>query len=517
MTATPATFEHAFENPEDANLSWTFDPMHYFEPLPRLTQDALRVVHGRALGSRLLFANGYAYMSGGDMPMDREVFRKGAVRIWEDDYVPAMSAFCRQVRDADYLAMPGTEIAAALARILEGAGEIYRYTFTVIPGYMPQTLALLDYAEEKLGSDGAVLVGALLQSGTNGTADAAAGLAELTELARAVPALALALRECAFASLADVDGGAPFLERLTAYLDEYGWRSPDWSAIHVPTWAEDHSRPLALIAGYLRDEETSPRAALERANAQRSEAERSVRERLTGEEGERFWQLFEAASPHVAMSENRAFWQLTIVGSLRPPIMALGRKLVEAGAIDGPGDIFHLGLDEVSEALAQPTDRRQAVREREAELAGWRSLKPPPYLGRPPTMAQVPPQAASMFTRFFGGEVVQPKDHRVVKGNPASKGVVRGTARVICDLADGGSLQPGEVLVCVTTAPPWTPLFAIASAVVVDTGGVLSHSAICAREFGIPCVAGTRIGTSTIPDGATITVDGAAGTVTIEG
>ena len=99
---------------------------------------------------------------------------------------------------------------------------------------------------------------------------------------------------------------------------------------------------------------------------------------------------------------------------------------------------------------------------------------------------------------------------------PSDRGVVTGRARVLRDLADGDQLQSGEVLVCVTTAPPWTPLFAIAGAVVTDTGGVLSHSAICAREYGVPCVVGTQVATRVIPDGATVTVDGAAGIVRVE-
>jgi rifampicin phosphotransferase len=70
--------------------------------------------------------------------------------------------------------------------------------------------------------------------------------------------------------------------------------------------------------------------------------------------------------------------------------------------------------------------------------------------------------------------------------------------------------------VCRTTAPPWTPLFAIAGAVVTDSGGVLSHSAICAREYAIPCVVATQVGTQVIVDGSTITVDGTKGTVLIE-
>src|SRR6185437_9306388 len=208
------------------------------------------------------------------------------------------------------------------------------------------------------------LVGALLQGVANDTAGAAAGLAGLTELAQSLPAVACALREGAFAGLEQVDGGPRFLEQLRAYLAEYGWRAQDWSAVHVPTWAEDHTPALALIAGYLRDEATSPRAALERAGANRREAERTVRERLAGDAAERFWQLFEAASPHVSMSEDRAAWQLTIIGSMRAPLVALGQKLVEVGVLEQPGDVFHLGLDEILEAMGQPSaSRRDVVRE----------------------------------------------------------------------------------------------------------------------------------------------------------
>ena len=88
---------------------------------------------------------------------------------------------------------------------------------------------------------------------------------------------------------------------------------------------------------------------------------------------------------------------------------------------------------------------------------------------------------------------------------------------MISDLADSERLQEGDILVCQMTAPPWTPLFAIAGAVVTDSGGVLSHSAICTREYAIPCVVATQIATHVIPDGAMIEVDGTAGIVRIEG
>jgi len=122
-----------------------------------------------------------------------------------------------------------------------------------------------------------------------------------------------------------------------------------------------------------------------------------------------------------------------------------------------------------------------------------------------------------MLAKFWGLGVEPSKQKNVINGNAASRGSARGRARVIFDLADADRLQEGDVLVCPTTAPPWTPLFALAAAVVTDTGGILSHSAICAREYGIPCVAGTQVGTSQIPDGAMVTVDGAEGIVRIEG
>ena len=80
-------------------------------------------------------------------------------------------------------------------------------------------------------------------------------------------------------------------------------------------------------------------------------------------------------------------------------------------------------------------------------------------------------------------------------------------------LAEAGRLRPGDVLVAETTAPPWTPLFATAAAIVTDTGGVLSHCAVVAREYGLPAVVGTGAATASIEDGRLVEVDGDAGLV----
>ncbi len=87
---------------------------------------------------------------------------------------------------------------------------------------------------------------------------------------------------------------------------------------------------------------------------------------------------------------------------------------------------------------------------------------------------------------------------------------------MVFSLAEASKVQPGDVLVCELTMPPWTPLFSTVSAVVSDTGGVLSHSAVVSREYRIPCVVGTIIGTSVIKDGMLLTVDGSKGIVRID-
>ena len=87
---------------------------------------------------------------------------------------------------------------------------------------------------------------------------------------------------------------------------------------------------------------------------------------------------------------------------------------------------------------------------------------------------------------------------------------------MVRNLTEASKVEPGDILVCEMTMPPWTPLFSTVSAVVADTGGVLSHCAIVAREYGLPCVVSTVVGTMAIKDGMTLTVDGATGIVRID-
>jgi pyruvate,water dikinase len=102
-----------------------------------------------------------------------------------------------------------------------------------------------------------------------------------------------------------------------------------------------------------------------------------------------------------------------------------------------------------------------------------------------------------------------------IRGFPAAKGIVEGTARVITTVGDISKVEPGDILVCGGTTTEWTPVFGIISACVCDTGGSLTHAAIVSREYGIPCVVGTAIATQVIKTGDRVRVDGRAGTVQV--
>jgi pyruvate,water dikinase len=124
--------------------------------------------------------------------------------------------------------------------------------------------------------------------------------------------------------------------------------------------------------------------------------------------------------------------------------------------------------------------------------------------------------------KIFGFDLMSLRDQRgrrnrgdVIKGVAASPGVTSGVGRVLHGPEDFGQLKPGDVLVAPITTPAWTPLFAMASAIVTDVGGPLSHGSIVAREYGIPAVLGTGVATRRIQSGQTVTVNGSVGTVTL--
>jgi rifampicin phosphotransferase len=323
----------------------------------------------------------------------------------------------------------------------------------------------------------------------------------------------------------ELPGGAA-LERLDATqhgrrvrheLDTYLLRFGGRSRLHELSEPRDAERP-ELVLDSLRLMLEQPRdltAEREERERRREALEHDVLARLDEADRARFAWIVERVCAAVPLEETHAY-HIDYPGlqATREALLGFGRRLVAEGRLDAAADVFLLRLEELRAAVADAwgEPRQALIAERARELRDARAEAPAPWLGDPPDPnAAVPP----MVAKFYGVPGTGEWDGDVLQGTPASAGRAVGTARVIRGPADFGRLEAGDVLVCATTTPAWTPLFASAGALVTDTGGILSHAAIVAREYGLPAVVGCDVATSAIRDGARVEVDGDAGSVRV--
>jgi pyruvate,water dikinase len=513
-------FEVSWPDPADAERSWVWDEMHTPRPLAPMSQLLNDAFTSRTFDAPQAVANGYAFTNrqpGSRFPAPDRSEREGrtAAQVWGEFYQPRARGVFETLRRRDYAAMSTATLAALLDGLVEEYGRGQYYTMVPVFMLMMEGNRFIDFCEEQFGDDGEVMAATMLQGVANESAAAGEGLAALAQMAAQSAELAAAIRDGRYDEIGRYAGGQQFTAALDQYLDVYGWRAESWAELDRPTWAEDPSVPLGLIGRYLAEPKSSPRVGYQRAARQRAEAIDDARKRLANNAlRARFDELLAVAERYVPVREERAFWQLAIGGVLRLPLLELGRRFVTNGDLNAPDDTIFLYVEELQRLAAGTLEGAKAlVARRRSALAHQQTLRPPPYIGTEPP----PPPPGMPNMRMMTPEPPEePQPEHTLTGVSASPGVVRGRARVIATLEEAGRLEPGDVLVCRSTAAPWTPLFAVAGAVVTNTGGILSHSAIVAREYAIPCVVGTRDATDRIADGAMITVDGGAGTVTIE-
>ena len=191
-------------------------------------------------------------------------------------------------------------------------------------------------------------------------------------------------------------------------------------------------------------------------------------------------------------------------GLFQPAFLALGARLVERGVLDRPEDVMELRLDELRAIVTG--DPIPAGVPAEVVLARRREVEQAADLVVPPIV----------YGDAFAPLPADGRASATLTGIPAARGTARGPARVVTGVADVGRVQPGDVLVVPFADVAWTPLFGRASAVVTEAGGILSHAAVVAREYGIPCVVSVHEATTAIPDGAMVLVDGMTGQVQVE-
>jgi rifampicin phosphotransferase len=305
------------------------------------------------------------------------------------------------------------------------------------------------------------------------------------------------------------DGALPstFQQGLANFLSTYGHRAVAEIDFGLPRWSEDPTHIIGALANYLqlKNPDMAPDAQFRRG-AREAEAMVVDLTRRAAHKGRLRGLLvgfcLRRTRDLYGLRETPKFYLVKLLARGRELLWPVGEELATTGQLEQAQDIFFISLSEARAALAG-TDMRSVVRERRA------SYEHELHRRHVPRVLLSDGAEPSIETQATGSA------NDTLRGTPASAGIVTAKARVILD-PTGARLEPGEILVAPSTDPGWTPLFLTASGLVMEMGGSMSHGSVVAREYGIPAVVGVPGATVRITTGLQITVDGAAGTVSIE-
>lgn len=441
---------------------------------------------------------------------------------WEEEWKPPLIEHVERNKRADWSVMTTAQLLDQLDWFIAHQKHQW-YVHGHINFALLAAAAFCDFYDEVMKPTDTTESYQCLQGFRTRSVDATTGLWKLGRTIRNNPGLKTMFEQTdpkeLVAALDASDDGKAFLAQFNEFLFEFGWRSDAVYDMADITWREEPSIPLGALKGYidLPDSE-DPEKHFVRSVARREELLGICRAKLAGdtEKLAELDRLYAAAKYNLPLTEDHAFWiDQSGIAVFRRFVTEIGTRLAAGGSVASTEDVHYLKSDELRDAATNQTDYKAVTGARKAEMAAWAKVTPPPILGTPPPPEEDPFMDA-IVVRLLG--ITPPEenpDPLLIKGVAGSGGVITGIARVVRSLAEASDVDEGEIIVCEMTLPPWVPLFSIAGAFVTDTGGVLSHCAIVAREFGVPAVVGTQFGTSAIQTGQTITVDGNAGTVKI--
>jgi pyruvate,water dikinase len=349
---------------------------------------------------------------------------------------------------------------------------------------------------------------------------------ELSRLVRGSPALRALFDSDTPVILTGVRSDPRFAEfraEFEEYLERWGFRCSAELMLTVPSFQEDPSALIDTIRSYSRLGGESPAESLARQLAARREETRDMLRAMRWRPVFRSFPIVTYApvlavvlrwtQASIGFRERARLKQALLYSRCRRIVLALGDRLVDRGLLARSDDVFWLTvpeLDELASGIAMlPADVRALVELRHAAHARAASLSFP-----------------DSFTTHEGEYLVSPPAPRIGEnqtpitnyqlhhtGTGACGGRVTGRAAVLGDVGEASRIVPGDVLVTRQTDPGWAPVFFLISGLVIERGGMLSHGAIVAREFGIPCVVGVQDATRLIPEGRQVAVDGDRGEV----
>jgi rifampicin phosphotransferase len=526
--------------------SWELDPVHFPRPVTRywteIHPDALRRgvqdftrFYGMLIDTLdYQYVNGFAYktvrpVSEDEVPerfkrvddvFQRKLWRE-QLHDWDEKIKPTSFKAHRELQSVDPEKLSNEDLIAHLTRCRKNHAAMISQHMRFTAAALVPTGDFLAHVGDWTSASPADLLSLL-----RGAAPVSAGGS--AELERLIAAMAqdpqaqklLALEnepDAALNRLRSLKGEAG--TAVSAYLDLIGYRLLDGFDISEPYAFE---LPDALLRAI--------RVAVAGKSRQSSDVEEriaGVRMRVPERHRAEFDELLnEARLTYRIRDERGVYSDIWASGLMRRAVLAGGRRLAAKGRIHDPKHLVDAGFEEMRSLLAGaegPSSDELAAR---AEYrASHRAKEAPPWLGSPapppPDLARLPPTAARMMRAIdialgaLFGSSEAPHKERTLRGLAASRGVYEGPARRVSSPAEFDRIIQGDVLVTESTTEAFNILLPLLGAIVTDRGGLLSHSAIVAREYGIPGVVGTREATERIGDGVRVRVDGNAGEVTV--
>jgi pyruvate,water dikinase len=369
-------------------------------------------------------------------------------------------------------------------------------------------LALFTVCHRWFGPEGRSIANRLLAGlGALEHAEAGLGLWRLAASIAARPVLRAALEgavslEAFCTSLRSLEGGAALLAEWSRFMRRFGHHGTAGELeLATPRWHERPDQVLDMVRHLIMGVGASdPVRRVQAAAQERDRLVADCRRRLRNPLKRAIFDVaLRMARRGAPVRENLRNETVRQIALVRLMVLELGRRLVARGALAQDENVFFLRSDEFVPLLGG--EITVPVAERRAEYERNRALHPP----------------ALIRGRFAGSDRPDAAPRaaaRRLEGISASRGVAIGPARVLLRAGDG-HVRPGEILVAPFTDPAWAPHFLLAAAIVMDMGGLLSHGAIVAREYGVPCVVNVGPATSLIATGQMIRVDGDRGVVEV--
>ena len=439
---------------------------------------------------------------------------------WRERLVPEMR------RNLDYLEakifkadeIPLMEWAVILEDAIDIHDRHWKIHWMLNFAQLSATLNLQAVMQEVHGKVDQTLLGRLQNSAADRNWDALETLWKIKETAKKSKVLLDAFKKTGMeihAELMKTAEGKKLLEAVTAYQKEFGWHAV-WSHEFIfPSRYEEAGPVLDVIKGYIESDYNYPKAVKDLAE----DIKAASAEMLKGLNGEALEKMKAANDINLRMApltpDHHFYIDQGTNQHMRVVLISIGKKLVKEGVLDQPDDVIFLKYNELRYLLGdlKGYDARSIVKKRREERKASYKFRPADFIG-----TATESQLAFPYLNLWGfpEKLTRAKAEKgQVTGLAASPGVIEGIAKVVMSIDEFDQVNPGDIMVCQMTNPAWTPLFAVIAGIVTDAGGVVSHPAVMAREFGIPAVIGTSVATLKIKTGDRIRVDGGKGLVEI--